>query len=144
MRKLPARMPRPKVTSVADPILDASAVLAFIFREPGAERVALFLPGARISAINAAEVMSKLADLGMLEDELDAVMEDLQLRVLPFDMAHARDSALLRPLTRGQGISAGDRGCLAVARALRTSVLTADRAWARLDAAVGVTIELVR
>ncbi|WP_363325440.1 PIN domain-containing protein, partial [uncultured Methylobacterium sp.] len=64
--------------------------------------------------------------------------------VLPFDMAHARDSARLRPLTRGQGISAGDRGCLAVARSLGTSVLTTDRAWARLDAAVGVTVELVR
>jgi ribonuclease VapC len=129
---------------VADPILDASAVLAFIFGEPGAERVAAFLPGARISAINAAEVMSKLADLGMPEDTLDAIMEDLQLAVLPFDMAHARDSARLRPLTRGQGISAGDRGCLAVARSLGTSVLTTDRAWARLDAAVGVTVELVR
>lgn len=63
---------------MADPILDASAVLAFIFGEPGAERVAAFLPGARISAINAAEVMSKLADLGMPEDVRRQMIWDIQ------------------------------------------------------------------
>lgn len=129
---------------VADPILDASAVLAVIFEEAGADRVATYLPGARISAINAAEVMSKLADLGMPDDTIDAIMDDLQLTVLPFDAVHARESARLRPLTRPLGLSLGDRGCLAVAKQFEAPVLTTDRTWARLDDAVGVTIELLR
>jgi hypothetical protein len=46
---------------VADIVLDASAVLAVIFEEVGSERVALHLPGAMISSVNVAEVMTKSA-----------------------------------------------------------------------------------
>lgn len=130
---------------MADPVLDASAVLAVIFGEAGADRVAGHLPGARISAINAAEVMTKLVDLGMPEDTVDAIFEGLQLAVVPFEMAHARESARLRSLTRAAGLSLGDRACLALAGQLRTPALTTDRAWSRLDGvAVGVTIEMLR
>jgi ribonuclease VapC len=130
---------------VADPVLDASAVLAVIFGEAGADRVAGHLPGARISAVNAAEVMTKLVDLGMPEGTVDAIFEGLQLTVLPFEMAHARASARLRTLTRAAGLSLGDRACLAVAGQLDAPAFTTDRAWSRLDGAdVGVTIELLR
>lgn len=128
-----------------DPVLDASAVLAVIFSEAGADRVAGHLPGAQISAVNAAEVMTKLVDLGMPEDTVDAIFEGLQLTIVPFDIAHARASARLRTLTRLAGLSLGDRACLAVAGQLGAPALTTDRAWSRLDgAAVGVTIELLR
>ncbi|BCM87941.1 type II toxin-antitoxin system VapC family toxin [Methylobacterium indicum] len=128
-----------------DPVLDASAVLAVIFSEAGADRVAGHLPGARISAVNAAEVMTKLVDLGMPEDTVEAIFEGLQLTIVPFEIAHARASARLRPLTRPAGLSLGDRACLAVAGQLGAPALTTDRAWSRLDGtAIGVTIELLR
>lgn len=130
---------------MTDPVLDASAVLAVIFGEAGADRVAGHLPGARISAVNATEVMTKLIDLGMPEDIVDAIFEGLQLTVLPFEMRHARETARLRSFTRGAGLSLGDRACLAVAGQLEATAFTTDRAWAQLDgAAVGVTIELLR
>jgi ribonuclease VapC len=130
---------------VTDPVLDASAVLAVIFDEPGSERVAAHLPGALISAVNAAEVMTKLVDLGMPDETVNAIFEGLQLTILPFETAHARASARLRPQTRAAGLSLGDRACLAVAGQRDAPVLTTDRAWSRLDgAALGVTIELLR
>lgn len=130
---------------VTDPVLDASAVLAVIFGEAGADRVASHLPGARISAVNVSEVMTKLVDLGMPEDTVDAIVEGLQLTVVPFEMAHARASARLRTLTRAAGLSLGDRACLALAGQLDVPALTTDRAWSRLQSAdVGVAIELLR
>ncbi|KMO39363.1 type II toxin-antitoxin system VapC family toxin [Methylobacterium aquaticum] len=128
-----------------DPVLDASAVLAVIFGETGADRVAEHLPGARISAVNAAEVMTKLVDLGMPEDTVDTIFEGLQLTVVPFEITHARESARLKALTRATGLSLGDRVCLAVAGQLAAPAFTTDRAWSRLDStSVGVAVELLR
>lgn len=132
------------MASAVDPVLDSSAVLAVIFDEAGADRVAEHLPGARISTVNAAEVMTKLIDLGMPKEEVDAIFEDLQLTIVPFEVDHARESARLRPLTRSAGLSLGDRACLALAGRLDAPALTTDKAWGRLDSAVGVTVELLR
>lgn len=126
------------------PVLDASAVLAVIFEEAGADRVAEHIPGAAISAVNLAEVLAKLRDLGMPETTIEAILEELQLTIIPFDVAQAHESARLRPMTRSAGLSLGDRACLATA-ALRGAVaLSADRAWARLSDGAGVKIELLR
>ncbi len=76
---------------------------------------------------------------------IDAIVEGLQLTVVPFEIAHARECARLRTLTRSAGLSLGDRACLAVARQFNAPAFTTDRAWSRLDSpAFGVTIELLR
>ncbi len=92
---------------MTDPVLDASAVLAVIFGEPGADRVAGHLPGARISAVNATEVMTKLIDLGMPEDIVDAIFEGLQLTVLP-------SRCVMRARLRGYGRSHVEPVCRSV------------------------------
>ena len=127
---------------MADVLLDASAVLARIFREPGAERVDAVLPGASVSAVNYAEVVSKLIDFGAPVEAATDIGSDLGLAVLPFDEAAAGDAGLLRGATRALGLSLGDRACLALARRLRLPILTADRAWADLD--LGVEVVLIR
>jgi ribonuclease VapC len=48
----------------------------------------------------------------------------------------------LRPLTRFAGLSLADRACLAVARRLGTSALTADHAWRGL--ALDIDIHPIR
>jgi ribonuclease VapC len=128
---------------VAGPVLDASAVLAVIFDEAGADRVAAEIPGAEISAVNVAEVLTKLRDLGMPEATIAAILEGLQLTVIPFADAHAREAARLRAATRAAGLSLGDRACLATAALRGATALSADRAWARLPD-LGVRIELLR
>lgn len=62
-------------------VLDASALLALLRDEPGAERVEAALErGAQLSAVNLAEVLSKLADLGEDPQEAQATMVARGLR----------------------------------------------------------------
>jgi PIN domain nuclease of toxin-antitoxin system len=123
-------------------VLDASALLAFVRREPGADRVAAAIGTAVVSAVNYAEAASKLLDLG---DALEAVtfhLGRLQLELVPFDTEAGLLSASLRPATKARGLSLGDRACLALGLARRLPVLTADREWLSLD--LGVEVRAIR
>ena len=130
--------------TLADIVLDASAILAVIFEEAGAERVAVHLPGALVSTVNLVEVMTKLFDLGMPQETVDAIVAGLQLTVLPFDLDHATEAARLRIQTREAGLSLGDRACLAVAKIQNVSALTSDRAWKGLQRSIGVKVDMIR
>jgi ribonuclease VapC len=129
-------------------VLDASALLALLKGEPGAERVAEALErGAYLSAVNLAEVLSKLADWGEDPAEAQARMAQVGLlgaavEVLPFTGEDALEVARLRALTRAYGLSFGDRACLALAWRLGLPALTAERAWAELD--LGIPVEVLR
>lgn len=119
-------------------VLDASALLAFLQGEPGAERVAEALARpAAISAVNYAEALGKLAEDGETAAELARRFEAEGLvggvleveAVLPED---APAIAALRRSTRHLGLSLGDRACLALALRLGLPVMTTDRAWQEL------------
>lgn len=100
-----------------------------------------------ISAVNLAEVLSKLAEVG--EDPQD-VSENLTRRgllggklvVSPLTADDAVVIARLYRSTRAHGLSLGDRACLGLALRLRVPALTADRAWSRLKS--GVKVETIR
>jgi PIN domain nuclease of toxin-antitoxin system len=123
-------------------VLDASAILCLIHREPGWEAVSAGLPRSRIGAVNLGEVVARLNDHGMTADAIDRALRLLDLRVVDFDAEQARASGLLRQKTRAAGLSLGDRACLALAAKLGATALTADRAWRAVD--LGVKIELIR
>jgi ribonuclease VapC len=128
-------------------VLDASAVLALLNNETGAERVAQCLaqgqaPGCAISAVNLAEVLTKLIDRGVPAEIAAKLLQDLELAVVSVDETAALAIAGLRSATRSFGLSLGDRACLALAQAIKAKVLTADRPWAQLE--LGVEIELIR
>lgn len=123
-------------------MLDASAVLAMLRGEPGGEKVFELLPRAIISAVNYAETVSKLIDLGASRQEAAEVVEEFALQVATLDAEAALDAGLLRESTRAKGLSLGDRACLALARARGLPAVTADRSWAAVD--VGVEIVLIR
>ena len=125
-------------------VLDASALLAVLLQEPGAEIVerALDAGPCGISAVNLAEVVTKLVDRGGDEKTIRAGLDALQLDIRPFDEALAIDAGMLRPLTRPLGLSLGDRACIALARSLDLPVMTADRKWDRLD--LGIAVLLAR
>ncbi len=126
---------------MSDFVLDASALLALIQSEPGAERVADVLDRAVISAINLAEVIGRLAERGLPGGAIRQRIRQLDVGVVPVDEDLAYAAGLLRPATRRLGLSLGDRVCVALARRLAVTALTADRAWAGL--AIGVSIELL-
>ncbi len=116
-------------------VLDASALLAYLRDEPGAELVAeAIADGVVISTVNLAEAFSRSADRGADPAKIAAKLTqsgllDGAVTVEPFTTADAIDAARLRPLTRDAGLSLGDRACLALARRLGTPALTADTAW---------------
>lgn len=126
------------------PVLDASAVMALLYREPGHERVAELLAEAVVSAVNWAEVVQKLVQRGHPAPISAAEgVRSLGVEIVPFSPAEAVRTGLLWPGTRRAGLSLGDRACLAVAHRLPKGVaVTADRVWADLD--IDVTIELIR
>ena len=118
-------------------VLDASALLAGLNAEPGADRVAAAVDSAVISAVNFAEVVGGVAPRGNSAEQVRAILEALACTVVPADEEMAIDAGLMRALTDRAGLSLGDRFCLALGRRLRAAVLTADRQWALVADEVG-------
>jgi PIN domain nuclease of toxin-antitoxin system len=124
-------------------VLDASAILALVLQEPGADRVNDAIDdGAVMLSVNVAEVVTKLHDQGMSEARIRAILSTIRAQVVPFDEELAYRAGLLRSATRAAGLSLGDRACLALAERLGAPALTSDRAWGRLQ--IGIQIEVLR
>lgn len=123
-------------------VLDSSAILAQLQGEMGGDLVAGYMPDAFLSAVNLAEVAQKLVNDGATDQGVRDTLADLPCDVVDFDRAMAMRAGLMRRTTRAQGLSLGDRACLALGERLGLSVLTADRAWAELD--LGVEVVLIR
>lgn len=137
----------PHVSSPANTgpvVLDASAVLALLFEETGAEMVRAQLRTGVIGAANLAEVLAKLSDHGLPAVEAVRAVAILGLEVAPMTEAQAQRSAELRPLAREAGLSLGDRACLALATELGAPAVTADRGWSAVAGPAGVSIQMIR
>ena len=81
-------------------VLDASALLAFLRREPGRDRVEAVLDRSQISAVNLAEVVAKAIDRGGTLEGISDSLAPLPLRVVPFAPEDALISGSLRASTR--------------------------------------------
>ena len=123
-------------------VLDASALLALLFQEPGGEKVLERLPGSMLSTVNLSEVVTKSVDAGMTIEESRLVLAGLPCQIVPFDGEHAYLAAALRLVTRPFGLSLGDRACLALGWTTGWPVVTAERTWAECD--VGVQVIQIR
>lgn len=117
-------------------VLDASAVLAFLQGESGADRVEADLEGGVVGAANWAEVAQKVRVSGGDWGIARSLLLSYDLRIEPVTLRDAERAASL--WTRGSGLSLGDRLCLALAHRLDTVVLTADRAWGESDRIVQI------
>jgi PIN domain nuclease of toxin-antitoxin system len=122
-------------------VLDASALLALLGEEPGAEMVASHLNHACMSAVNYCEVLTILNEKGMPDNLAKEMLADL-IEVIPFNEHLATVTANLRKPTKAYDLSLGDRACIALGIHLATTVLTADKAWAKLS--IQTEIKLIR
>lgn len=127
---------------MAKVVIDASALLAYVNGEPGADRVEAVLGEAMISAVNLAEAATKLALKRGTPDRILAEFTEAELTVIDFDRPLAEATGALAVLTRAQGLSLGDRACLALAKREGAIALTADQAWSKVKA--GIDIQLIR
>jgi PIN domain nuclease of toxin-antitoxin system len=123
-------------------ILDASAVLAYLFDERGGDLVLPELGRSAISAVNWSEVVQRALGLGAWTESMRSEFESTGAQVLSVEPVHAERAALLREPTRANGLSLADRICFALAASRDRPILTADRAWAEID--VGVEVRLIR
>lgn len=121
-------------------VLDASAVLALLRGEPGAEAVARVVASASLSAVNLAEVLLVLERHGMPHDIARSHLAALALHVVEADEPVAAEAARISAAHRKHGLALGDCFCLATAASLGAPALTADRAWARFKTGVRVTV----
>jgi PIN domain nuclease of toxin-antitoxin system len=127
---------------MAKVVLDASALLAFVNGEPGAEKVASVLGDAMISAVNYAEAITKLALRSSSINRTLAELTEAELEIINFDRPLAEATGLLATLTRTRGLSLGDRACLALAQREEATTLTADHEWGEIE--LGIEIKFIR
>lgn len=123
-------------------VLDASALLAWLFDEPGAGIVAEVIETSCISSVNLSEVATRVARNGLPPNEFAGDIEEMEFQVVPFLTEDALAAASLEPDTRRLGLSLGDRACLVLGLARNEPVYTADRVWAQLD--IGAKIVSIR
>ena len=124
-------------------VLDASALLAVLNREPGADRLTPeMLSTATSSTVNLAEVQGKLVTLGLApSDAWEATLSPIR-EAAAFTAEHAEAAGNLITKTRPLGLSLGDRACLALGLALSAPVYTADKSWKSLK--MGLRIHVIR
>ena len=123
-------------------VLDASAILAFLRGEPGADVVSGYRGDAIVSAVNVAEAGARLADFGAGPSEVRRSIALMSVEIVPFDEEQAHAAADIRGTTRHRGLSLGDRACLQLAVRRGLPAVTADRLWAEVD--TGVEVRLIR
>ena len=125
-------------------LLDASALLALLQNESGADRVVAVLDRASIHAVQLAEVVKKLNRPGIDPGFCEESVQRLALPVIEeLSSAQAYDTRVYCV----KGMSLGDRICLSAANLLGMTIVSADRVWATLAAGRpdwNVRISLIR
>lgn len=121
-------------------ILDASALLAFLFRETGHKTVGEHIEDACISTVNMSEVAGRFVRDGIDPAPLLEKILESSIQVIPFTLTHATYAARLLQQTSPFGLSLGDRACLGLAQERGLAVLTADAVWEQLP---GIDVEVL-
>ena len=123
-------------------VLDSSAVLAVLFDEPGGASVSDLFNGGLLSAVNLAEILTKLKQGGWNTDFTWGRVLNMGFEVCPYESEQARLTSELIDQTRRFGLSLGDRACLALGMQRKATVYTTDKVWKNLD--LGIAIEVIR
>lgn len=120
-------------------VLDASALLAWLQAEPGADEVRL--EAALMNSVNWSEVLQKAEQNGVEIEGIREELEALGLRLQAFSLAEGQKAAELYPTTKLHGLSLADRACLATALVSGGVAVTAERVWSQLE---GVQVRQIR
>ena len=125
-----------------DAVLDASAVLAYLRNERGADIVAARIADCVLTSVNAGEVVTKLIARGLAAESAAESVELLPCSIVAVDGELGLRAGALSADTAQAGLSLGDRICLAYAEREGVAALTADQGWRRV--ALPITVEYIR
>lgn len=115
-------------------VLDASAVLAFLHREPGHQVVSRHLAaGSALSTVNLAEVAYKLSTIGLGQEQLQSFIALMDIETFELTADQAYLIARMKPAAKKLGLSLADLACMALGKHLGLPVLTADRIWKQTE-----------
>lgn len=123
-------------------VLDASAILALIQEEPGAEVIRPLLKQSMMSTVNVAETLTSLQKVDIDPEEGLEYMSLLVGEIVDFDIDQAMEAAILFPKVKHKGLSLGDRACLALGKKHQATIYTADKIWK--DVKSELDIQLIR
>jgi PIN domain nuclease of toxin-antitoxin system len=124
-------------------VLDASALLALIQNEKGADIIRPLLKRAVMSTINVAEVLTALQRVEIQPKDAIVSIRDVIQGIIPFDVEQAQCAAELQPYVRHKGLSLGDRACIALGQKIQAPIYTADKIWGELQLD-NIIINLIR
>lgn len=124
-------------------LLDASAILAFMSNEVGADKVRAVIQAgqAKVTAVNISEVAAKLVSRGLPSMDAKFQCQSMGLDIIDVDEEIAFAASALIHFTQPLGLSLGDRICLAAATQNACIAMTADKAWGNVP---GVNVEVIR
>ncbi len=123
-------------------IFDASALLALIQEEKGAEIVKPLLKDSIMLTINVAEVLTTLQNVGIPPDDATEYISLFISELVDFDLEQARAVANLYPQVKTKSLSLGDRACLTLGAMYKAPIYTTDKAWNELESLL--EIHLIR
>jgi ribonuclease VapC len=121
-------------------VLDASAVIAFLFQEPGSDAVAARMAGCILSAANMVEVVSKCLKKGRTLEEIEHHLGRLPITVVAVTPETAKVAGTIHHAGRPLNLSLADTLCLALGLERRLPVITGDRKWCETDFGVEVVL----
>jgi ribonuclease VapC len=119
-------------------LLDASALLAFLFTEHGGDVVAAQIQSSCLSSVNLAEVISRFVRDGHSAEAVYQQLAGSGIEIVPFLAEDAVLAAGLITHSQKHGLSLADRACLALALRRNIPVFTADQVWSKLDLPIAI------
>lgn len=122
--------------------LDSSVIMAIILAEAGQDKAARLAPGALLSSVNLAEIITKCIEKEVSPAIAEEYIRSGNIEIVGFDGDLAMSAGELFKRAKKGVLSLGDRACIATAIQYKATVITADRIWATLD--LPCPVELIR
>jgi len=121
-------------------LLDTSAIIALLRKEPGYEILEEVIANSAISTVSLGELVSVLSRSNIIENEIDEIIKDLVPEIIPFTEDIAINTGKLIKQTKKLGLSLGDRACIATEIYHNMSVYTTDKIWKELKTSAEIIV----
>lgn len=123
-------------------VLDSSAILAVLLKEPGRDFVLDRIQGAFATVVTFCETLTVMVrNKSDARSEAEAILA-LGVPIVPVAQSLAIEAASMIAKTQFYGLSLGDRLCIGLGKELNAEVLTGDRVWREIN--LGAKITLIR